>query len=105
MPNGASIHRPWPDWLKASTAAAMLDMSPSTWRVVWPILAARHGLKVYRLGGVKFQRANVLEVVDRLADLGLDITVDKAAGVVRIGQEEFPIGPRGAEKQPAAAAR
>ena len=81
----------WPELLRPATAAAMLDLSESTWRAVYPILAARYGLKIIGLAGPKFHRADVLAVVDRLADAGLDISIDKAARKVRIGSEDFTI--------------
>ena len=82
----------WPELLKPGTAAALLDISESTFRAIWPVLAARHGLRIVGLCGPKFPRADLLGVLDKLAERGLDIVVDKAARVVRMGSEEFPIG-------------
>jgi len=86
------IHPPtWPELLKPATAAAMLDISESTFRAIFPVLAARHGLRILGLSGPKFLRSNVVEVMERLTDKGLDISVDHAARLVRIGGEEFRI--------------
>jgi hypothetical protein len=82
----------WPDLMKPSTAAAMVDVSESTWRAIWPVLAAHHGLRVVGLAGPKFRRDNVLAVIDRLRERGLNIAVDKGRGIVRIGADEFPVG-------------
>jgi hypothetical protein len=92
MPDSATICPTWPDLLKPATAAAMLDLSESTFRAIFPALAAKYGLRVVGLGGPKFFRSNVIEVINRLAERGLDITIDKTAGVVRIGGEEYQIG-------------
>jgi len=91
MLDNATICPTWPELLKPATAAAMLDVSESTFRAIFPVLAARHGLKVVGFGGPKFSRSNLLDVIDRLADCELDIQVDKAGGIVRIGGEAFPI--------------
>jgi hypothetical protein len=68
-----------------------LDVSESTFRAIYPHLAARHGLKILGLCGPKFSRSNLMDVIERLAEHGLDIVIDKAAGVVRIGGEEYRI--------------
>lgn len=81
----------WPELLKPATAAAMLDISPSTFRVLWPVLAAKFGLRIVGLSGPKFSRTNLLGVIDGLADQGLDLRVDKSAGVVCVGGDEYPI--------------
>ena len=86
-----SVCAAWPEVQKPSTAAAMLNLGESTFRAIYPILAARYGLKVIGLSGPKFLRSNLLEVVDRLADQGLDVRVDAAAHRVWIGDEAFPI--------------
>jgi hypothetical protein len=70
----------------------MLDVSESTFRAIYPVLAAKYSLRVHGLGGPKFGRANLLEVVERLADRGLDVVIDKSAGVVRIGVDVYKIG-------------
>lgn len=81
----------WPELLKPATAAAMLDMAESSFRAVWPVLSAFHGLRVVGFAGPKFARTNLLEVINRLSERGLSVQVDKSAGVVRIGSEEHPI--------------
>jgi hypothetical protein len=81
----------WPDYLKPATAAAMLNLGESTFRSIYPILVARHGLKIIGLSGPKFLRSNLLEVVGRLAERGLDVRVDAAGHRVWIGHESFPI--------------
>jgi len=91
MADRPTTRQAWPELLRPATAAAMLDLAESTFRAIWPTLAARHGLKVIGVCGPKFSRANILQVIDRLAEKGLDVQVDKAQGVVRIGGEEFPI--------------
>jgi len=91
MLDGTAICPAWPELLKPATAAAMLDVSESTFRAIFPVLAARHGLKVVGFGGPKFSRANLLDVIGRLSERELDIQVDKAGGKVRIGGEAFPI--------------
>lgn len=92
MGEAAIIYPPtWPDMLKPATAAAMLDMSASTWRAIWPVLAARHGLKVFGVCGPKFSRVNVLQVFGSLAEKGLDLQIDRARNVVRLGNDEFPM--------------
>ena len=55
------------------------------------MLAARHGLKIIGLCGPKFSRSNILDVIQRLQDLDLEITIDQAARTARVGTEEFPI--------------
>lgn len=82
---------PWPERLKPGTAARMLDVSESTFRIIWPILAAHHGLMVSGVAGPKFARGNLLAVLASLADKGLDIRLDKASGVVWIGSRSYPI--------------
>ncbi len=90
MPDGVTVSA-WPDLLKPATAAALLDMGETTFRAIFPVLAARYGLKIIGVCGPRFVRANLLEVFERVGELGLDINVDKAAGVVKIGDESFPI--------------
>jgi hypothetical protein len=78
--------------MRADTAAAMLDMSITTFRAVWPHLAARHGLKVAGFCGPKFSRKNILDVIERLLDDGIDVSYHPDRNVVCIGGKEFPIG-------------
>ena len=85
------VEHPWPERLRPGTAARMLDVSESTFRLIWPILAAHHGLKVSGVAGPKFARGNLLGVFDRLAEKGLDIRLDKAEGLVWIGDTPHPI--------------
>ena len=91
MPKRDPSNLPWPELLKPATAAAMLDLSESTFRAAWPILAARHGLQVIGFSGPKFLRVNVLDVITHLADKGLDIRVDHARRMVCVGDDEYPI--------------
>lgn len=88
----------WPAAMKPATAAAMLDLAPSTFAALWPVLAARYGLKVIGLAGPKFPRESLLRVLDRLGEEDISITVDKARGVVRIGADEIPIRSRATGK-------
>jgi hypothetical protein len=69
----------------------MLDLSASTFRAVFPVLAAHHGLQIYGVSGPKFRRENLLSVMERLRERGLNIAVDKGRGVIRVGESEFPI--------------
>ena len=81
----------WPDLLKPATAARLCDMGETTFRAIFPVLAAKYGLKIIGLSGPRFLRSNLVEVIERLGEQGLDVNIDKAAGVVRIGDEEFPM--------------
>ncbi len=81
----------WPALLKPATAAAMLDMAPSTFTALWPILAARYGLRVIGLCGPKFPRESLLRVLDRLLAEDVTISVDKGRGIIRIGDENVPL--------------
>lgn len=78
-------------FLSMSSAAEMLDLSPSAWRAVYPVLAAHHGLKVIGLCGPKFAKSNVANVISRLAEQGLDIKLDMAGRRVHIGGNAYPI--------------
>ncbi len=82
----------WPELMRPRTVAAMLDLSEGTFRAMYPVLAADYGLKVYGVSGPKFRRDNVLGVAERLRAEGLDLAVDKSQGVVRVGNNVYPIG-------------
>jgi hypothetical protein len=91
MSDRAATYVAWPELLKPATAAALLDISESTFRSIFPILAARYGLRVYGLSGPKFRRDNLLGVIESLAERQSDVVVDKAGGTVRIGADVYPI--------------
>ena len=87
----------FPDLMKPATAAACVDMAPSTFRAILPILAAHHGLHVYRVGGPKVSRDNLMCVLAKLRVDGKAISVNKREGIVQIGERSYPIkkgGPR-----------
>ena len=69
----------WPERLGVGAAAAMLDMHPATWGLLWPVLAAHYGLRVYRTCGVKFDRSNVLAVT-----AAHSIKLSRPAGFVEV---------------------
>lgn len=82
----------WPDaMLKPASAAALLDLSPSTWRCVWPVLVGHFGLRLYGVCGPKFRLTDVLQLLEDLRNRGLDIVVRKADGEIRIGDQSFAI--------------
>ena len=82
----------WPDaLLKPGSVGALVGVSESTWRCLWPILAAHFGLHVYAVCGPKFRLTNVLEVMEHLRERGLSIVVRKADRKVHIGDQEFVI--------------
>lgn len=92
MPDSAVTCPTWPqELLKPATAAKLLDVSESTFRALFPVLAARHGLKVVGFCGPKFSRANLLDVIAHLAERGLDVQVNMARRIVAIGGEEIRI--------------
>ena len=79
--------------MQLQTAAAYLDMSPSTLKVLVPVLAAHYGLRVYRVAGPKISRENLDNVLLKLAVDGKDIVVRKAAREIQIGEKMYPIKP------------
>ena len=76
--------------------------SPAQWRTPpsarMPLLwAAHHGLHVYRVGGPKVTRDNLMCVLAKLRVDGKAISVNKREGIVQIGERSYPIkkgGPR-----------
>ena len=78
-----------PELMKVKTTAALLDMAPSTWRYLYPTLAAYYGLKVYIVCGTRFRRENVLAVMDKLENKGLEVKVYKEKREVHIGDEIY----------------
>ena len=91
----------WPELMKISTAAEMLDMHPSTLRVLVAPLAADCGLAIYRVCGRRLNRDNVLDVFAKLQQTGRDVVVDNANRQVHIGDDAYAI-PRKKTKQPVA---
>lgn len=89
--NGVQFRHGWPELLRPGTAAAMLDMSESSFRLVWPILSAHFGLPVHGLAGPKFRRDQLLRVVRKLTENGLSVRLDVPAGLVWIGDTSYPI--------------
>lgn len=81
---------PWPDVLRLSTAARMLDMNPKTFRTLAAVLAAHHGLTILAVCGRRVKRAQLMEVLDRLTRDGLEISVDNSARTVHVGEQVYP---------------
>ncbi len=75
--------------VRPKTAAALLDVAPGTFRLIYPALVAHCGLKLYDLCGPRFDVSNLLQVAKAVGARGLHL--DRAAGVVRVGDSHYPI--------------
>lgn len=84
--------RPWPELLRPATAAAMLDMAPSTFRALLPALRAHWGVHVVDVCGPKVNRMSLLAAMEKLRQDGKEIRVQKAAGTVEIGGKVYRNG-------------
>ena len=79
----------------------MLDLSQSSFRMVYPALCAHFGLRIQGACGPKFWRDNLLAVMEDLRERGQDISVNTRRRVVRIGDHEYPMnGSRSGEERP-----
>jgi len=84
--------RPWPELLKPATAAAMIDMAPSTFRALLPALRAHWGVHVVDVCGPKINRMSLLGAMEKLRQDGKEIRVRKAEGTVEIGDKIYKSG-------------